>query len=169
MLFHHVKSLAVSRCARGWPHVFTICQAYLEHHPTLLLATLICRPHNDNAISRSPSGESVCAMHRDLPKQTPGACPAKAAEPFNTVTAKPEKSHAVFARPAAPLGHARGSSAWLLCKLSPGSKECQATPHWLGWARGVQSPCLATVTAGSYSGNVPHSGEQGKCLHYSAT
>lgn len=82
--------------------MFTICQANLKLHPTLLLATLIHRPHNHNAISRSPSGESICAMHRDLPKQTPGACPARAAGPLNTVTAKPEKSHAVFATPAVP-------------------------------------------------------------------
>lgn len=49
------------------------------------------------------------------------------------------------------------SSAWLLCELSPGSRECRATPHWLG--KGNACASLGTATAGSYSGNVPLSGE----------
>ena len=68
LLFHHVKTLAplVQEGGwAGWPRVFTAWQAYLEHHVTLLLATLIHRPHNCNAISRSPSSASGCAMRRD--------------------------------------------------------------------------------------------------------
>lgn len=66
---HHVFPPFLPSCKRaarlGWPCVFTTRQVYLEEHVTLLLATLICRPHNCNAISRSPSGASGCTTRRD--------------------------------------------------------------------------------------------------------
>lgn len=153
--------------------VFTIHQAYLKHHPILLLATLIHRPHNCNAISRSPSAESVCAMHRDLPKQMPGACPAKAAEPLNTVLPGQRKV----------MQHLQG---WLLPSAVPEAAlhGCSANCPWqqgtpghtmlagLGWAglgKGNAEPLSGDSDSWNYSGNVPHSGKQGKCLHYSAT
>lgn len=80
-------------------------------------------------------------MHRDLPKQTPDACPARAAEPLNTVTAKPEKGHAAFATPAVP-----SAMPQQLCMAAlqtvPGQQGMsgRTTLAGLGWARGMQVP-----------------------------
>lgn len=40
---------------------------------------------------------------------------------------------------------------------------------WAGLGKGNAEPLSGDSDSWNYSGNVPHSGKQGKCLHYSAT
>lgn len=120
--------------------MFTTQQAYLEHHVTLLLATLIHRPHNRNAISRSPSGVPGCTMR---------------SEPRNRflAPARPNRLHHLtrllltwraLVQRLLRSSHARNSSATTPqhgCSGNcPQAVGTPATRPWLGWARRMQSP-----------------------------
>lgn len=143
-----------------WPHVFTTQQAYLEHHVTLLLAKLIHRTHNRNAIRRSPSGMPGCTMR---------------GEPRNRflVPARPNRlchltllllTWRALCAAAAPLQPCQrqlcnNASARLLWKLSPGSGD---TGHMAVAGLGKENAkphSLGTETAGRYSDNIHYSGE----------
>lgn len=135
-LFRHVKTLAppVQEGGRAGvaPRVY-YSAAYLQHHATLLLATLICRPHNRNAISRSPSGASGCVTRRDPQNRFP--LPTRP-NWLSHLTPLPPTWRKLVRRLRGrlpPAGCAGGSSATpQLGKPSPGRGD--ARPHRHGWA-----------------------------------